>query len=148
MCPGIGTGRDPSSPNYPHSRRPCGTLCLNIYICGCSHTHGCSAHTTHYMSLPVVYDISEQFYAPWHHLEEQTWRKIKAYLTIMMMGKSAEQSAPHKSLISRAETADNADLSSSRKIFCMLHQSTDGGRRNSAKFLSTSASFSDNSAHT
>lgn len=32
MCPGIGTGRDPSSPNYRHSRRPCGTLCLNIYM--------------------------------------------------------------------------------------------------------------------
>lgn len=38
MCPGIGTDRDPSSPNYPHSIDPCGTLCLNIY--GYSHTHG------------------------------------------------------------------------------------------------------------
>lgn len=32
--------------------------------------------------------ISEQFCALWHHVEEQKWRKIKAILNDMRMGKS------------------------------------------------------------
>lgn len=50
MCPGIGTGRDPSSPNYPHSRRPCGTFSLNIYYAafltpmGAVHTQPITCH--------------------------------------------------------------------------------------------------------
>lgn len=40
------------------------------------------------MSHPVADYISEQFRALWHHLEEQNWRKIKAILNDMRMGKS------------------------------------------------------------
>lgn len=44
MCPGIGTGRDPSSPNYPHSRRPGGTFSLNTYMHPFSHPWAQCAH--------------------------------------------------------------------------------------------------------
>lgn len=90
MCPGIGTGRDPSPPNYPHSRRPCGTFSLNIYMRLFPQPWAQCAHNPlHVTSSCAWYQWA--IFAPWHHLEEQTWWKIEAYLTIIMIGKPAEQ---------------------------------------------------------
>lgn len=144
MCPGIGTGRDPSSPNYPHSRCPCGTLCLDIYICGCSHTHGCTAHTAHYMSLPVVRDITEQFYAAWHHLAEN-----KSIFNNYDDGEAKRNSlkAAGKSLLGGAENPDNADLSSSQKILgCYARQQMEAEVIQLESYREA-LRFSDNSTH-
>lgn len=86
---------------------------IYIYIYGCSHSHGYTAHTTHYMSLPVVCDITEQFYAAWHHLAEN-----KSIFNNYDDGEAKQNSLKTicKSLLGVAEKADNVDLSSSQKI--------------------------------
>lgn len=86
---------------------------LDIYTVYVAHTHECTAHTAHYMSLPVVRDITEQFYAAWHHLAEN-----KSIFNNYDDGEAKRNSlkAAGKSLLGGAENTDNADPSSSQKI--------------------------------
>lgn len=118
MCPGIGTGTDPSSPNYPHSTRPCGTLCRNICMWLLSHPRAPCAHNP----LHVTSCCTSYQWAIFRIPASSGRTNLAENKSIFNNYDDGEVSkAPRKSLIRGAESADKADLSSSENIPRHLH---------------------------